>query len=54
MQQPPAQAPGLVVVGLDGGYVRSRHQPERHFEVVAGKVIDTRGGQHRFAFVLNG
>src|SRR5271165_511586 len=28
-----------VVVGLDGGYVRSRHrQEERHFEVVAGKV----------------
>ena len=29
-----------VVVGLDGGYVRSRHrQEERHFEVIAGKVI---------------
>src|SRR3954447_6321275 len=25
-----------------GGYVRSRHRPERHFEVVAGKVIDAR------------
>src|SRR5690348_4870783 len=28
---------GSVVVGLDGGYVRSRHrQEERHFEVIAG------------------
>src|SRR5215204_621995 len=44
----------LVVVGLDGGYVRSRHRPERHFEVVAGKVIDARGTQHRFAFARNG
>src|SRR3954447_4387769 len=46
---PPASP---VVVGLDGGYVRSRHrQEERHFEVVvAGKVIDARGTQHRFAF----
>src|SRR5215218_6288873 len=47
-------AAGPVVVGLDGGYVRSRHRPERHFEVVAGKVIDTRGTQHRFAFARNG
>jgi hypothetical protein len=32
---------GAVVVGLDGGRVRSRHrQEERHFEVIAGKVID--------------
>src|SRR4051812_39143219 len=49
-----APAAGPVVVGLDGGYVRSRHRPERHFEVVAGKVIDTRGAQHRFAFARNG
>jgi hypothetical protein len=34
--------------------VRSRHRPERHFEVVAGKVIDARGTQHRFAFTRNG
>src|SRR3954449_6066195 len=27
---PAAQAAGLVMVGLDGGYVRSRHRPERH------------------------
>jgi len=54
-QQPTAQAAGIVVVGLDGGYVRSRHrQEERHFEVVAGKVIHAGGAQHRFAFARNG
>src|SRR5215211_7405999 len=37
---PTAPADDPVVVGLDGGYVRSRYRPERHFEVVAGKVID--------------
>jgi hypothetical protein len=32
---------GPVVVGFDGGCVRNRHrQEERHFEVIAGKVID--------------
>src|SRR4051794_28890805 len=51
---PAAPADGPVVVGLDGGYVRSRHRPERHFEVIAGKVIDARGAQHRFAFARNG
>jgi hypothetical protein len=52
---PAAQPAGPVAVGLDGGYVRSRHrQEERHFEVVAGKVIDARGAQHRFAFARNG
>jgi hypothetical protein len=51
---PAAPADGPVVVGLDGGYVRSRHRPERHFEVAAGKVIDARGAQHRFAFARNG
>jgi hypothetical protein len=46
---------GPVVVGLDGGYVRSRHrQEERHFEVIAGKVIDADGLRHRFAFARNG
>ena len=45
---------GAVVIGLDGGYVRSRHrQEERHFEVIAGKVIDAAGTQRRFAFVRN-
>ena len=43
-----------VVVGLDGGYVRSRHrQDERHFAVIAGKVIDAQGNQSRFAFARN-
>ena len=43
-----------VVVGLDGGYVRSRHRrDERHFEVIAGKVIDAEGNQSRFAFARN-
>src|SRR5215211_2470486 len=51
---PTAPVDGPVVVGLDGGYVRSRHRPERHFEVVAGKMIDARGAQHRFAFARNG
>ena len=38
-----------VIVGLDGGYVRSRHRrPERNFEVIAGKVLDAEGVQHRF------
>src|SRR3954467_14850634 len=51
---PATPAAGPVVVGLDGGYVRSRHRLERHFEVVAGKVIDAQGTQHRFAFARNG
>ena len=43
------------MVRLDGGHVRGRHPwEERHFEVVAGKVIAARGGQHRFAFARNG
>ena len=43
-----------VVVGLDGGYVRSRHrEDERHFEVIAGKVIGAQGSQSRFAFARN-
>ena len=43
-----------VVVGLDGGYVRSRQrQDERHFEVIAGKVIDAQGSPSRFAFARN-
>jgi hypothetical protein len=53
--QPAVQATGPVVVGLDGGYVRHRHRAEgRHFEVIAGKVIDAGGVQHRFAFARNG
>ena len=50
-----AKPVGPVVVGLDGGYVRNRHRGEgRHFEVIAGKVTDAGGVQHRFAFVRNG
>jgi hypothetical protein len=46
---------GRVVVGLDGGYVRSRHRAEgRRFEVIAGKVIHADGAQHRFAFARTG
>lgn len=44
-----------VIVGLDGGYVRSRHpRPERNFEVIAGKVLDDQGSATRFAFVRSG
>jgi len=54
-KRPAAPAAGPVVVGLDGGYVRSRHrQEERYFAVIAGKVIDAAGTQHRFAFTRNG
>ena len=44
-----------LVVGLDGGYVRNRHQrPERNLEVVAGKALNGEGNTTRFAFVRNG
>jgi hypothetical protein len=53
-QQITPQQAEPVVVGLDGGYVRSRHRhEERHFEVIAGKVIDADGNQSRFAFARN-
>ena len=49
-----AATPG-VVIGLDGGCPCSRHRrPERNFEVIAGKVINLDGPQHRFAFARNG
>jgi hypothetical protein len=49
-----ARAAEPIIVGLDGGYVRSRQrQDERHFEVIAGKVIDAQGSQTRFAFARN-
>jgi hypothetical protein len=52
--EPDAVTPA-VIVGLDGGYVRSRHRrPERNFEVLVGKVISSDGTQHRFAFARNG
>ena len=54
-ERPAARVAGPVVVGLDGGYVRSRHSQEgRHFEVVAGKMIDAHGVHHRFAFARGG
>src|SRR3954465_6151532 len=54
-KRPVMQAARPVAVGLDGGYGRRRHQQgERPLEVVAGKVIDARGAQHRFAFARNG
>jgi len=44
-----------VIVGLGGGYVRSRHRrPEHNFEIIVGKVIGSDGAQHRFAFARNG
>jgi hypothetical protein len=43
-----------IIVGLDGRYVRSRHrQDERHFEMIAGKIIDAEGNPSRFAFARN-
>ena len=43
------------MIGLDGGYLRSRHRrPERNFEVIAGKVLNLDGSQYRFAFARNG
>ena len=36
-----------LVVGFDGGYVRNRHQrPERNFEIIAGKALDSDGHAH--------
>ena len=43
------------VVGLDGAYVRSRHQrPERNLEVIVGKVLDGTGHTTHFAAVRHG
>ena len=53
--QPAAPASDPVVVGIDGGYLRHRHRAEgRRFEVVAGKMIQADGAQHRFAFPRTG
>src|SRR3954467_6864572 len=53
--RPAAPATDPVVIGLDGGYVRNRHRAEgRRFEVIAGKVIQADGNQHRFAFPRTG
>ena len=53
--EPARPASGPVVVGLDSGYLRHRHRAEgRRFEVIAGKVIQADGAQHRFAFTRTG
>ena len=53
--QPVVPTSGPVVVGLDGGYLRHRHRGKgRRFEVIAGKMIQADGGQHRFAFPRTG
>jgi hypothetical protein len=53
MEPPNAPQPAeTVVVGLDGGYVRSRHRQEaRHFEVIAGTAIAALDGLGRPAAV---
>jgi hypothetical protein len=44
-----------VVIGLDGGYVRSRHpRPARTFEVVVGQIRGAGDTATRFAFVRRG
>ena len=44
-----------VVIGLDGGYLRSRHRrPEPNFEVIAGKVLNLDVSQHHFALARDG
>ena len=51
----PPTSDDVVVVGLDGGYVRNRHQrPTRTFEVVAGQIRTGRTKVTRFAFVRVG
>ena len=55
VSQPALPACGAVVVGIDGGYLRHRHRAEGcRFEVIAGKVIQADGAQHRFAFTRTG
>jgi hypothetical protein len=44
-----------LIVGFNGGCVRNRHKrPERNFEVVADKPLDSAGHATRFAIVRNG
>lgn len=42
-----------LVIGLDGGFVRSRQAFERHFEITAGKLLGDDGECVRFAFATN-
>jgi len=46
----PSQA---LVIGLDGGYGKSRQPFERHFEITAGKLLGEDGECTRFAFATN-
>jgi hypothetical protein len=42
-----------LVIGLDGGYVKSRQPFERNFEITAGKLMGEEGECVRFAFATN-
>ena len=42
-----------LVIGLDGGYGKSRQPFERHFEITAGKLLGEDGGCTRFACATN-
>jgi len=42
---------GTIVVGLDGGYLRSWENKKKHFEVIAGKSIPKDRTNKYFAFV---
>ena len=42
-----------LVIGLDGGYGKSRQPFERHFEITAGKLLGEDGECTRFAFATN-
>ena len=42
---------GTIVVGLDGGYLRSWENKKKHFEVIAGKSIPRDQADKFFAFV---
>jgi hypothetical protein len=46
----PSQA---LVIGLDGGYGKSRQPFERHFEITAGKLLGEDGECTRFACATN-
>ena len=42
---------GTIVVGLDGGYLRSWENKQKHFEVIAGKSLPRDQKDKYFAFV---
>ena len=53
--RPPSEPCPEAAVRLDGAYVRARHpRPERSFEIVVGKVLDSTGHTTRLAAVRNG